>query len=204
MSNYNPSSPLLFLAFMFPYTECDDDADHFLRHINAAARSAVTRAAVLLLNLLLTNSNNNTRVHSQRLNSRDISSDTTETHKYRTVSKLSQFSSPTLRMSRSQQEAICSFCKSLKWQDIARSCEMSVFALFIAISANTVVSRGLSGLAKYYVETLRKLPFVNSIISAVVANEVKGALTLLAGEDKRDEAAVVKMVTIPVSIYRFV
>jgi len=81
---------------------------------------------------------------------------------------------------------------------------MSVFALFIAISANTVVSRGLSGLAKYYVETLRKLPFVNSIISAVVANEVKGALTLLAGEDKRDEAAVVKMVTIPVSIYRFV
>jgi hypothetical protein len=101
-------------------------------------------------------------------------------------------------MLQSPVNAISSFFMSLKWADIARTCEISVFALFVAISVNIIATSGMSGLTKYYVETLRKLPFVNNIISAVVASEVKGAMTLLAGGDGEKKGDV-KMVTIPVS-----
>lgn len=92
---------------------------------------------------------------------------------------------------------------SQQWKDIARSCEMTVFSLFIAVSVNTFATAGLSGLARYYVETLRRLPFVNSIVSAVVASEVKGALTLLTGADRCDQSTGTKLVSIPVSFMFF-
>ena len=85
--------------------------------------------------------------------------------------------------------------------DLCRTCEFGVFALFIAISANIGVSSGVSGLARYYVETLRKLPFVNSLIRSILDNEVKGALGLLTGANDSGATAIeAKLLSIPVSI----
>lgn len=77
-----------------------------------------------------------------------------------------------------------------------QACQMIVFVLFGAISANVTYNFGVSGLVQYYIEQIRRLPFVNSIIKSVLSGEVKGAVKMLTGVD-RDKASAPPLIPIP-------
>lgn len=70
--------------------------------------------------------------------------------------------------------------------------------LFLAISANVCCKYGFSGLTRYYVEQLRKLPFAEGIIKMVLDSEVRGAVSMLTGAKGSDgTASKPKLVQIP-------
>ena len=74
--------------------------------------------------------------------------------------------------------------------------QLVVFVLFSAISVNVTYNFGASGLVQYYIEQIRKLPFVNSIIKTVLQGEVKGAVKMLTGVD-RDKTVAPPLIPIP-------